>query len=299
MTPAARSVLFGAAGSPQNDTSTTKALGDAKTGQDPGAIPYALPKGKKLILKDGNFQLVREYSVQDDRVRYWSIERSTWEEIPAALVDWEATHKFEAEQAAHDAELKTKIHAGQVAERAKDIDVDRSLEIKPDLFLPDGVGFYALDTNKMVYEMKQSLAGTRLSKGREAERILSPIPIIPRKQTLEIPDAHAALRLATREPEFFMRPADEREPQFRLLHAQVKNGRRVLEDIRTYITGDQTHQGQEIDFQTWTPARGVFRYTVNQRLESGEYAFVEMTSEGVSGYVWDFGIDAPENKPQK
>ena len=30
----------------------------------------------------------------------------------------------------------------------KDIDVDRSLEIKPGLFLPDAVGFYALDRNK-------------------------------------------------------------------------------------------------------------------------------------------------------
>ena len=34
----------------------------------------------KLYLKDGSFQVVREYQVQTDRVRYYSIERSDWEE---------------------------------------------------------------------------------------------------------------------------------------------------------------------------------------------------------------------------
>jgi hypothetical protein len=270
-----------------------------RNAQDQGGIPVPLPKGKKLVLTNGSFQLVREYSVQGDRVRYWSIERSAWEEIPAALVDWDATHKSEAEQVARDAELKVKIHASEVAQRAKDIDVDRSLEIKPGLFLPDGVGFYALDNNKLIYEMKQSQASAHLSKGREAERILTRVPLIPRKQTFEIPDKQAALRLTTTEPEFFMRPADDRGPHFRLLHAQIKNDHRVLENISIRITGEQVHQAQEIDFQTWTPAHGVFRYTVNQRLEPGEYAFVEMTNEGINAYVWDFGVDAPGTKTNK
>jgi len=270
----------------------------SKTVQDKRTIRVPLPKGKKLVLSDGTFQLVREYSVAGDRVRYWSVERSAWEEIPTNLVDWDATHRAEAEQAAQDAELKAKIHASEVAERTKDIDVDRSLEIKPGLFLPDGVGFYALD-NKLVFEMKQSQANSKLSKGREAERILSGIPMIPRKQTLEIPGAHAARRISTAEPEFFMRPADEREPRFRLLRAQVKDGHRVLDNISIHFTGERTDQATDIDFQTWTPARGVFRYTVNQRLEPGEYAFVEMTKEGLNDYVWDFGIDPPGTKTQK
>ena len=147
--------------------------------------------------------------------------------------------------------------------------------------------------------MKQSQAVSKLSKGREAGRILSGIPIIPSKQTLEIPGAHAAMRISTAEPEFFMRPADEREPRFRLLRAQVKGGHRVLENISIHMSGEQVHQATDIEFQTWTPARGVFRYTVDQRLEPGEYAFVEMTNEGINEYVWDFGIDAPGTKPQK
>jgi hypothetical protein len=273
----------------------TKTDADSKPAPEPSGIRVVLPKGKKLILTDGTFQLVREYSVQDDRVRYWSVERSDWEEIPSKLVDWDATHKAEAEKASSDAKLKAKIHASEVAERTKDIDVDRSLEIKPGLFLPDSVGFYALEI-KQIYEMKQSSATLHLSKKREAERIISGMPIISEKETMEIADAHAALRLETSEPEFFIRPADERSPQFRLLRAQVKDGHRVIDNITIHFGGEQTHKANDIDFQTWTPARGVFRYTVGQRLEPGEYAFVEMTKEGISGYVWDFGIDAPRTK---
>jgi hypothetical protein len=259
-------------------------------------IPAALPKGKKLILTDGTFQVAREYTVEGDRVRYWSLERSQWEEIPASLVDWDATHKAEAEQAGRDAELKAKIHASQLAQLTKDIDVDRSLEIKPGLFLPDAVGLYALDRDKQIREMKQSSAVVKTSTGREVEKIMSGVSLIPSKKTMEIPGERAAMRLTTAEPEFFMRPADSREPRFRLLRAQVKGGRRLIDSISVHFTGEEKHDTTDIEIQTWTPASGVFRYTMDQRLEPGEYAFVEMTDEGVSGYVWDFGIDAPGTK---
>src|SRR5580700_1621686 len=269
---------------------------DSKTSAAAGQIPVALPKGKKLILTDGTFQLAREYTVEGDRVRYWSVERSQWEEIPASLVDWDATHKSEADQASHDAELKAKIHASDLAMRTKDIDVDRSLEIKPGLFLPDAIGFYALDRDKLIRQMKQSTAEVKMSTGREVEKIMSGVALIPDKKTMEIPGERAAMRLATAEPEFFMRPADSREPRFRLLRAQVKGGHRVLDNISVQFTGEEKHKTTDIEIQTWTPASGVFRYTVDQRLEPGEYAFVEMTADGINGYVWDFGIDLPGTK---
>ena len=269
-----------------------------KPSPDQSAVRVPLPKGKKLVLADGTFQLVREYTVQGDRVRYWSVERSAWEEIPTTLVNWDETHKAEAEQSRQDADLKAKVHATQMADIAREIDVDRSLEIKPGVFLPDGVGFYSLE-DKQIYEMKQSLAVSKISKGREVGRILSGVPLIPRKMSLEISDARAALRLITAQPEFFMRPADDREPRFRLLRLQVKGGHRVVENVSIQITGEQSHHADDLDFQTWTPARGVFRYTVNERLEPGEYAFVEMIGEEVNSYVWDFGIDLPGAKSQK
>ncbi len=274
---------------------------DSGSKSAPGAaqIPETLPKGKKIFLNDGTFQLAREYTVEGDRVRYWSVERSQWEEIPSSLVDWDATHKAEAEQAARDAQLKAKIHASQVAQMTKDIDVDLSLQIKPGLFLPDAVGFYALDRDNSVRVMKQSTANIKMSAGREVERIMTGVAMIPKKQTMEIPGEHAAMRLTTAEPEFFMRPADGREPRFRLLRAQVTGGRRVIDSISIHFTGEEKHNATEVEIQTWTPATGVFRYTVDERLAPGEYSFVEMTADGISGYVWDFGIDAPgtRNKP--
>jgi hypothetical protein len=269
---------------------------DAKAPAAAKQIPVALPKGKKLILTDGTFQLAREYTVEGDRVRYWSVERSQWEEIPTKMVDWDATHKNEAQQVSHDAELKARIHASDLAQHTKDIDVDRSLEIKPGLFLPDAVGFYALDRNKLIREMKQSEAVVKTSTGREVEKIISGVSLIPGKKTMEIPGEHAALRLATAEPEFFMRPADQREPRFRLLRAQIKGGHRLIDSISIHFTGEEKHNATDVEIQTWTPATGVFRYTVDQRLEPGEYAFVEMTGEGINGYVWDFGIDLPGTK---
>ena len=263
--------------------------------QDQAEIPIRLPQGKKLVLADGSFQMVREYSVQGERVRYWSVERSAWEEIPTSLVDWEATRQAEADQTKRDAELKQKIRASDLAERTRGIDVDRSLEIKPALFLPDDAGFFLLE-DKTIISMKQSLAETSKSKMRELGRILSGIPL-PGKQTMELPGARAAIRVSTSEPEFFMRPVDRREPRMQLLRLQQKGDSRIVQTIDVYNSGQQVRSSTDIAFQTWTPATGVFRYTMNERLEPGEYAFVEITSEGVNAYVWDFAIDVSGQRP--
>ncbi len=45
----------------------------------------------KLYLKDGNYHIVREYEIRGSRVRFYSLERSAWEELPRQLVDFEAT----------------------------------------------------------------------------------------------------------------------------------------------------------------------------------------------------------------
>src|ERR1022692_1091037 len=57
----------------------------------------------KLYLKDGGYHLVREYQVQPDRVHFYSVERSDWEDIPLELVDLKRT---EAEAREHTAQLE-------------------------------------------------------------------------------------------------------------------------------------------------------------------------------------------------
>src|SRR5271163_3558920 len=95
-----------------------------QTDKPVAAVPPAI-RGQKLVLKDGSFQLVRSYERTGERVRYLSAERGDWEEIPAALVDWDATAKAaDADQAAASSLVKN-VHQQQVesaAEVPKDVD---------------------------------------------------------------------------------------------------------------------------------------------------------------------------------
>src|SRR5271157_5636548 len=111
---------------------------------------------QKLFLKDGTYQLVSSYQVHGDRVRYYSVERSAWEEIPASLVDWGATQKAAGDDAARDKELAAKIKASELAAPTAYIDSDRSLEVRPGVILPDEDGLYVLDGQR-VSTMDQNL----------------------------------------------------------------------------------------------------------------------------------------------
>jgi hypothetical protein len=261
----------------------------------PSEIAVPLPKGKKLILSDGTFQIVREYHREGDRVRYYSLERSAWEEIPATLVDWSATQKAETEQDAQKQELAKQIAETEKAARFADLDVDTSFEVRPGTFLPDNAGFYALDGNR-IDPMQQEKAEFHTKKGRAIAKIVTGVPLISSKQDMEIAGKQAKLRLHTGDAEFYFRTADKREPHLTLLRAEVKGEKRTVAVISTNIAGQQTFKNREVSLLRWDAARGLYRYTVDQPLEAGEYAIIETTpTEGQSVYVWTFGVDVPAN----
>jgi hypothetical protein len=260
-----------------------------------GEIAVPLPKGKKLVLTDGSFQVVREYHREGDRVRYYSVERSAWEEIPAALVDWTATEKAEADQQAQRQELDKQIADSERAARFAGLDVDTSFEVRPGTFLPDEVGFYVLDGNQ-ISTLQQEKAELHTEKGRAVAKIVTGMPLISSKQDMEIPGKEAKLRIHTGDAEFYFRTADKREPHLALLRAEVKGEKRTVAVISTNIAGQQTYKNREVSLLQWDAARGLYRYTVDQPLEAGEYAIIETTAtEGQSMYVWTFGVNLSEN----
>ena len=261
--------------------------------------PAPLPKGNRLVLKDGSYHVVRSYERKDDRVRYYSIERSAWEELPADLVDWEATRKAEAEDERRKEEVVEKMRAIQESEQAEEVDVDASMEIAPGIFLPDGEGLYILDARALV-PLSQVNTEVKLDKGRLLTQVLVPVPVIPTRHKVQIAGKRAQLRITTGVPEFYMRTADRREPELELIRAQVKGEVRQVELISTHLTGQQTSDRNAVSIQRWQLAKGVYRLTMSQQLEPGEYALAEVLPEReIPFYVWDFGVDPSDSKLMK
>jgi hypothetical protein len=282
----------------------TEKQASSKDGQ--AGVP-ALPRGKKLVLKDGSFQLVRDYQRTGERVRYLSAERGDWEEIPAAMVDWDATAKAAAAEQADEDALAKKIHAQEQAQRIETImDVDASLQVATGVFLPPGEGMFLID-GKSVKPLEQVGSQIKRDKKQYLKQVLSPIPIIPSKQNVEIPGIRAKIRVTNGQAEFYLREAPpdpdrttpivkssrpgESGPEVELLRATVKGNQRQLESIKTLFGEHLEEKRNTISIQRWEIAPTVFRFTISEPLPPGEYALTEILPDGMNLFVWDFGVD--------
>lgn len=257
-----------------------------------------LPKGKKLVMKDGTSQIASSYEVQGDRVRYFSVERGEWEEVPAAMVDWDATKKAQATDAQQAEALDTKLKADEAAAKVAPLDVDASLEIVPGVFLPPGEGFFILD-GRAIFPLQQSAASSKLSKKRLVEQVVIPVPILPSRRAIDLQGAHASFRITNPSPEFYLRTTDPGEPEVELIEAHVHGNKRHIEDIDSFFT-QQQEKAKTMSLQIWEVAKGVYRFTLGQPLKPGEYALAEISAkEGMNLLVWDFGVDAARGKQPK
>src|ERR1700722_8475751 len=254
-----------------------------------------LPRGKKLMLKDGTFQLVKSYQLEGDRVKFYSIDQSDWEEIPAALVDWDATKKEEAAESKTDSEILAKASKIEAARRAAPtLDVDASLEVLPNVFLPPGAGAFVLEGRSLL-ALTQAETQERRDKKQTAKQILIPVPIVPSRRNIIIQGTRAHLRVSDARPEFWIRMFGSEIPRVELVRVHVHGPVRVVENVDTLFSVD-AEVSNALSLQEWPVAQRVFRYTLEQPLSPGEYALTQ--TSGVRGqdaditlYVWDFEVD--------
>jgi hypothetical protein len=285
---------------------------------------------RRLILKDGSYQLVTQYEVKGDRVRYYSAERDEWEELPASLVDWPATDKYEKDRAAG-------ASAPEGVQFDKELDQERELEeaaqpqVAPGLRLPEDSGVFLLDTfqsEPQLDELQQTSGEVnRNTKGNILYGAINPIAGL--KQTIELEGAHARVQSHAEVPSLYInvepipgqmdqanapvRPAQgsaqRQQPEqpeqptapsdrFRVIRAEVKGNKRILGDVKRAVNG-KVSQEQHFVPTTITQVRGGWlKLTPTSSLAPGEYALVEMVGkEGMNLDVWDFGVNpkAPAN----
>jgi len=279
---------------------------------------------KRLILKDGTYQLATRWEIKGDRVRYLSAERNDWEEVPEELVDWKTTSKFEQDRAAGVPSPEAiEVDKEMAAERA--VEEARTPLVAPNLHLPESASFLLMDTfqsQPQLVELQQNGGEVNRNRGQNMVRaMIIPIPITSSKQTIEIDGLHANVQAHTTLPSVYInlsfeqapadsnaasqpqRPQQPQQPEqpwdrFHIVHAQLKNGKRIVGVIKVNPLGKAT-QTQNLVTTTCQQLSGNWvKVTPVAALEPGEYAIVELLGrDGMNTYVWDFGVNpaAPAN----
>ena len=277
-------------------------------------------QARRLILKDGSYQSVTKYEIHGDRVRYFSAERGEWEEVPKALIDWDATDKFEqglqeGKLAPGAVELDKELEAERKAEQA------RSPQVAPGLRLPDEGGIFLLDT----YEDQPQLAELQQSGGEVDKNTKSSIlraainPMAGARKAIELPEAHAKIQSHTTVPSLYINgdlsdngpnpgapatvqpatgsplPTAER---FKIIRVEVKGSKRIAGGINVAVTGKMKTDERFVPSTVTAMTGGWVKLTPAEPLATGEYALIEMLGkETMNLYVWDFGVNpaAPAN----
>lgn len=233
----------------------------------------------KLYLKDGTYQLVREYKVEGDRISFFSTERGDWEEMPAALVDLEKTQstiKMREEEAHQEAAA---LDSEEKAEREARKEVER---------VPMEQGAYLVENEKIV---PLALAEQKIvnNKRRNVLKALSPLPMVTGKATVELDGPHAKIGTANREPEFYIRLSNEE--RFGIFRLNEHKGNRVVENL-TIIPVTKDTVEEPVIVETFRKQVGdmVYKIWPSKPLEPGEYAVAEYTEGKLNLQVWDFFV---------
>ncbi len=195
-----------ASGKSGNGKTASAQQGSASGQSTTGATEKPKHSVQRLYMKDGSFQLVTQYAVKGDRVRYYSSERGGWEEVPFELVDMAATKKWLADLEAASrpakvaaveesaAEAAARMERLAAAQKAEDI---AHPEVAPRLRLPSEGSFFAFDVYHNVPELVPMVQPEAERRAREAARAevmnaTKPKNRVEKKHQLEQAEAQAA-----------------------------------------------------------------------------------------------------------
>jgi hypothetical protein len=294
----------------------------------------AQAQSKRLILKDGSYQLATKWEKKDDRVRFFSAERNEWEEIPNALLDWDATKKWEEDRAAGK-ESKEAAELEKEMQEEREEEELRSPHVAAGLRLPPEGGVYALDTYLALPELvplDQSTGEVNRHTGHNVLRAAIN-PLAGAKSTIEIPGSRSKIQIHASLPAIYInldateesgdsakssdstKPSGSTKPdstkpdstkqsaelpwdRFRIVRAEVKGDKRIVGTLKSSVTGKSSQEQEGVAATAEQMSEGWIKLTPKAPLEPGEYAVAELLGkQGMNSYVWDFGVhpDAPAN----
>ena len=266
---------------------------------------------KRLILKDGSYQIATKWEIKDDRVRFFSVERNEWEEIPNSLVDWDATKKWEEDRAAGK-ESKEAAELEKEMQEEREEEELRSPHVAAGLRLPPEGGVYALDTYLSLPELvplDQSTGEVNRHTGHNVLRAAIN-PLAGAKETIDIAGPRSKIQIHASLPAIYINldaseeatTTDSTKPgqgselpwdRFRIVRAEVKNDKRVVGALKSSLTGKTSQEQETIPATAEQMSEGWIKLTPKAPLEPGEYAVAELLGkQGMNSYVWDFGVHA-------
>lgn len=246
------------------------------------AAALLLAANFKLYMKDGTYHIVREYHLEGDRVKFYSVERSEWEEMPAELLDLKRT---DAENAARAAKIETEnkmIDEEEKVRREQDREVMK---------IPQDPGAYMIENNQLRI-FKQAESKVHSNKGRTVLKVLSPLPTIAGKATLELDNAHSENILKDNRPEIYLQLSAEEE--FGIIKLTPKGEVRIAD--RLSIVPVTKEVVDDIDiipiFRKQMTDSLLYKIWPEQPLENGEYAVAQFTPGKTNMQIWDFAVKA-------
>ena len=310
----------------------------AQTAQ-PTAPPQTSGEGQhrtRLILKDGSYQIVMRYSVEGRIVRFVSAERGgAVEEIPASLVDLEATRKYEQAHATKPAEDEAQGRAPAIDPELLKEEADRASrtpEVAPDLRLDTEDAVLLLDTFQGTPELVPlAQTGGDLNKSTGHSVVKGVLnPRASPHQIVQIRGSRSPVQAHVDTPVLYLRLGDDTgaptgsAPLVVDTHGSQANAstvasggaatsryvivradvRRDARDFLSFPTGALEARARRADDVVETareilPGAHWLKLTPAETLGFGEYALMEVISDReVNLGVWDFGVHptAPENR---